>query len=296
MPRQLPPLTALRAFEAAARHASFARAAEELSITPAAVSQQVRLLEESLGAHLFERRARGVDLTSTGIDYARELGLALDRIAAATERLKSASSPGTLTISTTHSFALKWLLPRLIRFQSLHPELDVRLSTSNALTNFDSQDIDIAIRYGRGRWPGLSASLLTHTELLPVASPALRDGAKPIRTPADLSRHTILHLMADRWPEWLAVANISDFDPQRGPRYSDISLMMQAAIEGQGVALGQSLLVADDIASGRLVELFSLRIPAAAAYYLVGPPGTLKRPKVRAFQDWLREELAGTQA
>lgn len=292
MSRWIPSLTALRAFEAAARQGSFVRAADELNITPAAISQQVRLLEEQLGVLLFARRARSVSLTTVGACYARELGVALDRIAVASERVRTADRSGTLTISTTPSFALKWLLPRLADFQTAHPELDVRLSTSNTLADFSTQDIDIAIRYGRGRWPGLSSSLLARTTLLPVASPRLQEGAQPINTPPDLAHHTILHLLNDSWPEWLAAAGAPDLDLQRGPRYSDIGILMQAAIEGHGVALGQSLLVSDDLKTGRLVELFKLRIPASAAYYLVGPTGSLKRPKVRAFHAWLVGTLA----
>lgn len=291
MSRWIPSLTALRAFEAAARQGSFARAADELNITPAAISQQVRLLEEHLGVLLFARRARSVTLTAVGASYARELGIALDRIASASERVRSADRSGTLTISTTPSFALKWLLPRLADFQASHPELDVRLSTSNALADFRTQDIDIAIRYGRGRWAGLSSSLLARTTLLPVASPRLKESGNPIDAPSDLAHHTILHLLNDNWPEWLAAAGVPELDLQRGPRYSDIGIMMQAAIEGHGVALGQSLLVKDDLATGRLVELFGLRIPAGAAYYLVGPTGSLKRPKVRAFHAWLVDAL-----
>jgi LysR family glycine cleavage system transcriptional activator len=294
MMRKLPPMQAVRAFEAAARHGSFARAAEELSVTAAAISQQVRYLEDRLEVPLFTRHARGVTLTSAGRDYADALASALDLVAAATERLRYAERAGKLTIATTPSFAAKWLMPRLIGFQTEHPDLDVRLSTSNALIDLAHQDVDVAVRYGTGRWADLEAEFLMPTELFPVCSPALRDGEPPLRVPQDLAHHTMLHLMIDDWAGWLEAAALDAIDTRRGPRYSDASLLIQAAVAGHGVALGQYVLVADDLAAGRLVEPFDLRIPGEKAYYVVAPSGALDRPKIRAFHDWLRAEaLAG---
>jgi LysR family transcriptional regulator, glycine cleavage system transcriptional activator len=295
MGRSLPPLLALRAFEAAARHGSFARAAEELSVTPAAVSQQVRYLEERLDVRLFTRHPRGIQLTRVGAEYAETLGIALDQIAAATDRVRISDRAGKLTIATTPSFAAKWLMPRLIRFQNRHPELDVRLSTSNALADFTHQDIDVAVRYGKGRWSGLHAELLLTTERFPVCSPSLRDGPVTLQTPDDLRNHTMLHLMVDEWAEWLSVAGLGELVWRRGPQYSDAGLLTQAAVEGHGVALGQRVLVADDLAAGRLVEPFTLRIPSEFAYYVVVLPGALERPKVTAFYQWLREEVSRAQ-
>ena len=286
----LPPLIAVRAFEAAARHGSFVRAADELSITPAAVSQQVRYLEERLAIRLFTRHPRGVQLTRAGADYATSITVALDQIAAATERVRNADATGTLTISTTPSFASKWLMPRLIRFQSRHADLDVRLSTSNALADFRLHNIDLAVRYGKGRWLGLVAELLLETERFPVCSPALRDGPVPLRRPKDLSKHTLLHMKTDEWAEWLAFAGVGQMAWRRGPQYSDAGLVTQAAVEGHGVALGQRVLVADDLAAGRLVEPFKLRMPGEAAYYVVTLPGAMDRSKVRSFVEWLRDE------
>jgi LysR family glycine cleavage system transcriptional activator len=291
VPRRLPPLTTLRAFEAAARHANFASAADELSITPAAVSQQVRHLEDHLGVRLFTRRARGVEVTAAGADYARTVGAVLDQLALATERIHHADQEGRLTIATTPSFAAQWLMPRLIRFLELHPELDVRLSTSNALVDFARQDVEVAVRYGDGRWPGLQVELLIATELFPVCSPSFRQGSQRLRTPANLRPRSLLRLMSDEWPKWLATANLGDMRAE-GPQYSDVGLLTQAAVAGQGVALGQSIIVADDLADGRLIEPFNLRIPSRSAYYIVGLPGDLDRPKVRAFSRWLRKELA----
>ncbi len=286
----LPPLLALRAFEAAARHGSFARAADELSITPAAVSQQVRYLEERLGIRLFTRNPRGVELTRAGADYAPPITSALDQIASATQRVRTADSAGTLTLSTTPSFASKWLMPRLIRFQGRHPELDVRLATSNALADFKLHDIDLAVRYGKGQWPGLLAELLLETERFPVCSPALQAGPVPLRQPKDLRKHTLLHVKTDEWAEWLAFAGLEKLSWSRGPQYSDAGLVTQAAVEGQGVGLGQRVLVADDLAAGRLVEPFKLRMPGESAYYIVTLPGAMNRAKVRYFVDWLRDE------
>src|SRR5258706_6544485 len=283
-------LMAVRACEAAARLGSFARAAAELSITPAAVSQQVRYLEQRLEVRLFTRQARGVRLTQVGAEYSATLGDALDKIATATDRVRVADRAGVLTVATTPSFASKWLLPRLIRFQTTHPELDVRLSASNALSNFDLQDVDVAVRYGKGQWPGLSAQLLLSTERFPVCSPSLRSGPVPLAKPGDLRHHTLLHLMVDEWAEWLSLAGLSGLAWGRGPQYSDAGLLTQAAIEGHGVALGQRVLVADDLAAGRLVEPFKLRMPSELAYYVVFQPGAQERPKVAAFQRWLQEE------
>ncbi len=290
MSRRLPPLGALRAFEAAARHASFARAAEELHITAAAVSQQVRNLEDYLGLRLFARRPRGVELTVAGGGYAHSLGGLLDQLAQVTEHMRRPDAGGRLTIATTPSFAARWLMPRLIRFMELHPELDVRLSTSNTLADFSQQDIDVGVRYGTGRWHGLEARLLTETSLFPVCSPAVRQGPPTLRRPADLRPRSLLRLMTDDWPCWLRAANL-DMKAE-GAQYSDSALLAQAAAAGHGVILGQSVIVADDLAAGILVEPFELRIATDLAYYIVGLPESLERPAVKAFEHWLRDELS----
>lgn len=289
--RRLPPLNALRAFEAAGRHANFARAAQELGITPAAVSQQVRFLEDYLGVRLFTRHARGVDLTGSGLEYARALGTLLDQLALATQRIRPAGRPLGLTIATTPSFAVRWLMPRLAQFLDRHADYDVRLCTSNTMADFARQDIDIAVRYGAGRWPGLSAQLLVSTELFPVCSPSLGGSAGSLRTPADLQPRRLLRLATDEWPKWLAAAGLAA-QPAAGPEFSDIGLLIQAAVAGQGVALGQSVIVADDLSVGHLIEPFGLRIPSGKGYYLVALPEAFGRAPVVAFGRWLREELA----
>ncbi len=290
MSPRLPPLGALRTFEAAGRHANFVRAAEELNITPAAVSQQVRALEEHLGIRLFTRRARGVDLTAAGAEYARELAAILEQLALATERARRTDEPGRLTIATTPSFAARWLMPRLTRFLERHPDLDVRLSTSNALADFVSQDIDVAVRYGTGRWPGLEAQWLLTAELFPVCSPSYRQSSRPLRAAAELKPRSLLRLALDEWPKWLEAAGLADLRAA-GPQFSDIGLLTQAAVAGQGIALGQSVIVADELAAGRLIEPFDLRIPSGMSYYLVAPPESLQSRKVAAFQRWLRNEI-----
>ena len=289
--RRLPPLTALRAFEAAGRHANFVRAADELSITPAAVSQQVRTLEGYLGVRLFTRRARGVELTRAGAEYARSVGLLLEQLALATERARRSDQPRRLTIATTPSFAATWLMPRLAGFLELHPEYDVRLSTSNVVADFARQEIDVAVRYGAGRWPALKAQLLLPAELFPVCSPSFRQGTRPLRVPADLKPRALLRLTTDEWPKWLDAAGLGSLRAE-GPQFSDIGLLTQAAVAGQGVALGQSVIVASELAAGRLIEPFKLRIPSGLSYYLVAPPELFQSQKVAAFYRWLREQIA----
>jgi LysR family transcriptional regulator, glycine cleavage system transcriptional activator len=293
--RRLPPLAALRAFEAAGRHANFVRAAGELSVTPAAVSQQVRSLENFLGIRLFTRRARGVELTATGAEYASSLGLFLDQLALATERVRRTAEPRRLTIATTPSFAARWLMPRLTGFLELHPELDVRLSTSNAIADFAHQDIDVAVRYGTGSWPGVKAHLLLTAELFPVCSPSFRLRSKPLRVPDDLRPRALLRLAMDDWPKWLEAAGVGGRRAE-GPQFSDVGLLTQAAVAGQGIALGQSVIVADDLAAGRLIEPFKLRIPSGLAYYLVAPPEMFQSRKVAAFHRWLRQAISPAAA
>jgi LysR family glycine cleavage system transcriptional activator len=293
MARRLPPLNALRAFEAAARHLSFTRAAEELNVTQAAVSHQIKSLEESLGMPLFRRLNRALALTDAGQVYLPPLREAFDILSDATARLRASGSAGTLTVSAMPSFAARWLVPRLPRFQRLHPDIDVRTSSTAQLVDFTNQDVDIAIRFGRGGWPDLSVERLLGEEIFPVASPQLRDGPPPIRTPEDLRGATLLHDdFAIAWPDYLKVAGLPDFAATRGPRFSDTAHLLQAAAAGHGVALARGALASDDIAAGRLVRLFDLTLPSETAYWVVMPPHYLKRPKVRAFRDWLFSEAS----
>ncbi len=294
MARRLPPLNALRAFESAARHLSFTRAAEELNVTQAAISHQVKGLEERLGIALFRRLNRALLLTDAGQAYLPAVHDAFDRIAEATARLTAHDRAGVLTVSVLPSFAAKWLVPRLGGFRHAHPDIDVHIAPSDRLTDFAREDVDLAIRYGKGEWPGLRADRMLTEEIFPVCSPRLLEGPHRLRTPADLRHHTLLHDdMRIDWRLWLLAAGVDGIDASRGPSFTDSSMVIQAAVEGQGVALGRSALAADDLAAGRLVKPFDISLPAAVAYYVVCPEATAGRPKIVAFREWVIAEAGG---
>ncbi len=297
MNRKLPPLNALRAFEAAARHLSISKAADELNVTPAAVSHQVKALEDVLGVQLFLRLNRAMMLTDAGQLFLPGLRDGFDRLAEATERLGASDTSGALTVSTEHSFAAKWLVPRLGTFREAHPDIDVRLTPSLHLVDFAREDVDVAVRYGRGDWPGLRAERLLTLTVFPVCSPKLLEGPPPLRTPDDLRHHTLLHedISGADWRPWLLAAGAEDVDPTRGPRF-DPSLVLQAAVQGQGVALSYSALAAADLAAGRLVKPFDVSLPTDCAYYVVCPEAWAERPKIAAFRDWLLEEARQEEA
>jgi len=294
MARRLPPLNGLPSFEAAARHLSFSKAADELHVTHGAVSRAIRNLEDHLGVRLFERATRSVRLTPVGTSYAAEVRDALDQLAAATVIATGQQSSGALNVSALDGFVAKWLVPRLFRFRQAHADIDVRLSTTDKLADFVSDGIDIAIRYGRGQYPGLESHLLVEEDVFPVCSPALIEAAVPLRTPDDLKSHTLIHhdYYVD-WSMWLMWAGIKGVNPHRGPAFRSTEHAVQAAIQGEGVVLGPSALVGDDLAAGRLVRPFEISFPAELAYYVVYPPRALQREKVRAFRDWLLAEAAG---
>lgn len=297
MARRLPPLNALRAFESAARHLSFTKAAEELHVTQAAVSHQIKGLEEWLGMPLFRRMNRALILTETGQSYLPPVRDALDTLSHATERLFRMDGSGALTISTMPSFAAKWLVMRLGRFQARHPELEVRLHTTPQLVDFTQQDVDIGIRFGAGNWPGLRCERLMTEDIYPVCSPSLLNGPRPLCCPEDLRHHTLLHDdYFITWGTWGEAAGIEGLDHARGPRFDDSALLLQVAAEGGGVALARGVLVADDVAAGRLVRLFDVHLPGNYAYYVAAPPHYFSRPKVKAFRDWLFEEAAADPA
>jgi LysR family glycine cleavage system transcriptional activator len=299
--RRLPPLNAIRAFEAAGRLLSFTKAARELNVTQAAISHQVRALEEDLGVRLFVRRHRGLALSEAGRAYLPALGAAFREIEAATGRLRRLDSAGPLTISVLPSFAAKWLVPRLSRFIDAHPDIDVRVSTAYGLANFETDGVDVALRYGHGNWPGLHVEVLLTEDVVPVCAPALLAGDRPLREPADLVHHVLLHdewfgEPHGGWRRWLAAAGVQGIDYRRGPTYTDSNLALQAAIQGEGVALGRGALIADDVVAGRLVRLFRVEAPVQPAYYIVCPHAALRRPKVAALRDWLRREAEETPA
>ena len=288
----LPPLNALRAFEAAARHLSFTRAAAELNVTQAAVSHQIRALEERLGLKLFRRIGRTLLLTDAAQIYLPEVRAGFERIAEATRRLRGADAAGVLNMTVLPSFAAKWLLPRLPRFRLAQPEIDVRISSDSAMADFAREDYDLGIRAGRGPWPGLRRDLILTERLIVVCAPSLLT-ERPLRELSDLKRHTLLHDdPRDRWVLWLRRHGISDVDPFRGPGFTQSSLVLQAAVEGQGVAIVGATLAADDLAAGRLVQPFADTVPTDYSYWLVAPEAAAERPKIKAFRDWLLAEAA----
>jgi LysR family glycine cleavage system transcriptional activator len=293
MPRRLPPLNALKAFEAAARHESFTRAAEELCVTQGAVSHQVKALEEELGLKLFNRERQRLVITEAGRAYLEVVRDALDRIAAGTERLLQRQSAGALTVSTSPNFAAKWLVHRLGRFAEAHPGIDLRVSATLHHVDFAREDVDLAIRHGDGQGSGLHVTRLCVEELAPVCSPKLLRGRNGLRTPSDLSRHTLLHVN-DRmdWRKWLDAAGTKDIDPSRGPVLNQASMALDAAVDGQGVALARSALAAWDLIGTRLVRPFDLALPLAYAYWIVCPQATANLPKIVIFRDWLLSEAA----
>lgn len=290
----LPPLNALRAFEAAARHLSFTRAAAELYVTQAAVSHQIKALEEYLGLKLFRRRNRALTLTEDGQAYLPAVRRAFDTLRQATDRLLHTDASGALTVSVLPSFAARWLVPRLGRFLRIHPEIDVRLAPGIELVDFARGDADAAIRYGSGHYPGLRADRLLTEDIFPVCSPDLLQRGHALEKPGDLCHHTLLHADDDAdWRTWLLAAGVDNVDPTRGPIYTDSGMVIQAAIAGQGVAVARSVLAADDLAAGRLVRPFELSLPSEYAYYFVCPEAEADRHKVAVFRDWLVAEAAG---
>ena len=304
MYRTLPPLNALRAFEAAARHLSFTKAAEELGVTPAAVSHQIKGLEDILGVVLFRRLTRALVLTEAAQRALPALREGFAKLAEASERLRAQSDTGTLTVSVDPSIAVKWLVPRLERFQQLCPGLDLRLDANGELADFARDGVDLGIRYGGGQYPGLRADLMFAERVFPVCSPRLMQGPHPLRTPEDLRHHTLLHLdwrveeTAPNWRMWLQAAGVEGIDPGRGPHFNLESMALQAAVEGQGVALVDSVISQDDVARGRLIRPFELTVSGRSgfSYYVVSPLARAEEPKIAAFRDWVLAEAAATEA
>ncbi len=297
--RRLPPLVALRTFEVVARHLSLIRAADELCVTPAAVSHQLRTLEAHLGMALFRRSGRNIVLSEAGQACLPGIRDGFERLGDAIAQLETLGEGGVLTVSVAPSFAVKWLVPRLDRFQQRHPSIDVRVAASNQLANFTSDNVDLAIRYGSGRYPELKVERLLQEAIFPVCSPELAQRLT-LKAPRDLAAVTLLHddspdedQSCPTWQMWLRAAGAHDVDAIRGPRFTQSSLVLEAALHGRGVALAKATLAASDLQAGRLVRLFDDTTPLDFAYYVVGPARKLALPKVAAFVEWLRTE-AGT--
>lgn len=297
-------LNALRAFEASARHQSFAAAAAELNVTPAAVGQLVRTLEDWLGSALFHRassgRARLVP-TEAAERALPDLRAGFDRLTLALERLQEGSTRGVLTVTVSPAFAAKWLLPRLESFQSQCPDTDIRLDTSLKPVDFVAQRIDIGVRYGAGNWPGLQADKLFDEEVFPVCSPLLAQAPRRLQKPADLLRETFIHdlsMGADEgfptWDAWLRTAGVTRASPaSRGLKINNSAAVLQAAIDGQGVALARSVMAHDDVASGRLVRLFpAVRLVSSLSYYVVYRADCAGLPRTQRFRNWLLQQAS----
>lgn len=297
MRRSLPPLNSLRAFEVAARHMSISQAASELRVTPAAISHQIRLLEDHVGLPLFVRNGRGLALTDAGAAGLRDLREGFARLSAAMDAIDSLGEAGVLSVSVAPSFASKWLLPRLEIFQAAHPEIDVHVSASMQLSDFMKDGIDVAIRYGAGRYADLSVELLLNESVVPVCSPEYLMQHGPFYLPSDLTEATLLHddspdndPSCPNWEMWLNAAGAPHIDSARGPRFNQSSLVIEAAALGRGVALAKTALAARDLRQGRLVQPFSSAVKVDFAYYMVAPRAKLNLPKVSFFIDWLRSE------
>ena len=291
MTGRLPSLNGLRAFEAAARHLSFTQAASELNVTQTAISHQIKRLEQELGVRLFVRQNRSLTLTPEASQYLPGVRAAFNDLKLATDRLLRKDQDHVLTVSTLASLAAKWLLPRLSAFQEAHPGIDVRITTSTGLVDFQRDNVDAAIRYGRGQWPGVRADWLMADEVFPVCSPALANGTKPLKCPEDLRDHVLLHTSnanSDDWRLWLTAAGLpANLSKQPGVTFDLIFVTIQAAIDGIGVAMGRTSYVQDDIAKGRLVVPFKIALPADAGFYLVSPQARADSPKLSAFREWL---------
>lgn len=296
MARKLPPLNSLPCFEAAARHLNFSKAADELNVTPGAISRAIKNLEDQLNVLLFERETRSVRLTSVGEPYARAVRDMLDQLAAATALATTRRSDSTLNVSTSDGFAGRWLVPRLYRFHRAHGDIDVRVATTGKLTNFLGDGIDIAIRYGSGNYPGLTSEFLTDEEVFPVCSPKLLKGAHPLRKPEDLKHHTLIRdTYPIDWATWLASAGVKGVNARKGLTFDSYTFAVEAAVQGEGVVLGRTMLVAADLAAGRLIQPFKHALKAHSSFYVVYPPDAIRQRKVKAFRDWLFAEVAAHQ-
>ncbi len=293
MTRRLPPLSALRAFEAAARHESFTQAAVELCVTQGAVSHQVKALETELGLKLFNRERQRLVITEAGRAYRDVIRDALDLIADGTSRLLRRQNSGALTVSTSPNFASKWLVHRLGRFATDHPEIDLRIRASSHHVDFAREDVDLAIRHGDGTADGLHVTRLCAEQRFPVCGPnLLRDQPKKL-SPADIARLPLLHFN-DRqdWMKWFQAAGIEDVSLARGPVLDQDAMVIEAAVDGQGVALARTTLAAWDLLAGRLVRPSPLALAVPYAYWIVCPRATATLPKIVTFRNWLLAEAA----
>lgn len=296
---RLPALKSLQAFEAAGRHLSFTVAARELNVTPGAISQQIRQLESFLEVRLFKRMNRAIVLTDAGQLFLPSISKGFEQFAAAVAMLRQTRSDGPLTITAAASFISNWLIPRLSRFKQRHPDIDVRIDTSNRLVDFAHEDIDLGIRFGNGVYPELESIFLFSYDLIPVCAPELMRRSPGLESISDLNHHTLLHsdygpmeAAFPDWEMWLKVVGADNVDTAHGIYFNQADQLFQAAIDGQGVALIANVMVERAIAEGRLVQPFSVSLPVKMSYHLVTSPAKARIAKVKAFRDWVLEESA----
>jgi LysR family glycine cleavage system transcriptional activator len=283
-------MQALRALEAVARTGSLTRAAEALYLTHGAISHQLKALEADLGVNLVERAGRGIRLTDEGERFAARVRIALAELTEAVREITEHHNPRQWRVSVMPSFAARWMLPRIGRFLAAHPDIDLDVRASAALADFRRDDVDAAIRYGSGNYPGVVTEHLLDDVFFPACSPRIAGGV-PSR-PAELARYVLLRSENEFWEPWFRAAGLDWPEPTRGPMYNDTSHVMQAAVEGQGVALARSSLIGNDLVNGVLVRLFDVAVPSPHRYYLVYPPRLAASPKLALFRAWLREEVA----
>ena len=296
---RMPPLNALRAFEVVARRLSFARAAEELHVTKAAVAQQVRLLEQEIGGPLVHRSGRGLALTESGAAGAAGLAEGFATLARAARAMREAKGRRFLVINASASFAATWLVGRIGKFKARHPEIDVLLDANPMEDALESSATDALVRWGAGEFPGLATTLLFKEDVFPVCSPDIVSGETPLRIPEDLKRHTLLHLEWSAaypswpsWSDWLKAAGGRDVESRHGVWFNNMAMAIHAAAQGQGVALGSLAIVADELAAGRLIAPFSTSVRTPFAYYFLCRPGEAETPRIKAFREFLVEEAA----
>jgi LysR family glycine cleavage system transcriptional activator len=294
MPTRLPPLNALRAFEAAGRRKSMSAAADELAVTPAAISHQIKTLEEHFRFPLFHRNVRSIRLTDRGAALLPYLSEGIDLWKEGCRKLAVFDDEAPLVISSAPVFAGKWLVRRLSEFSALHPDINVRLDGSLSVANFANDGVDAAIRFGTGPYPKLHADPLVNEDVTPVCSPSLQKGAHPLLAPEDLAHHTLIHVdwfaaagTQPDWAMWLKTAGVSVMNGSKGPVVTSDALAVDAAINAGGVALVSEFLVREDLDRGRLIKPFDLVLPSNHWYWFVCPKENLERPKVQAFRDWL---------
>ncbi len=297
--RQLPSLNAVRAFEAAARRGNFKQAADELNVTPSAISHQVRGLEEHFGTRLFHREGRRVRLTRGAEDFLRSVTQALDQISAASQRMMRRPQGSLLNIAVAPTFANGWLVPRMSLFQAEHPELEIRISTATRMTDFTGTDLDLAIAYSPGEIPAeVSAVWLMAEHCVPVCSPSYAREHGPLERPEDVAGCTLLHALPrmGQWRNWLKVAGVEDVDGERGPKFQSTPLALEAAESGLGIAIANREFVEERVRRGRLVTPLRIEVPSESGYYLLCPRRYQREPKVVAFRDWLLSTLAEPMA